>query len=869
MELRDIYQKLIDRWEMSKDKIRNNFRIIVISLGLYKSPMRLLNLIIVVLGIIGGLYAYIPQSLKLYFIIILLFVLYLFIDNMIYLMFPPSRWAKTIVDAYDTNPKIISFIARNVKKWLEDITKFIIEQPEKDDIKNCIEKEDINELRKLRFRLSSTDKTIEKLEKKGNYLNDLIIGTSYSFRIPQESFEELVNTKIDVNQKIGKEIINSYIQTQESIEKFIDESNLEAHAGTIAIRDSHKRNKEHYSKKIKDTIEDIRKKQERIESQIEWLNKLIDLSGGIRKCVYNFPYIKKFEKRIKIIHLLIEIIKESSTGNALNKLSRLLIQTESLEDLMWLIRFTNSRKGFPISKLLGLELDEKANPPILNWYGKQISDNIKSEKEFLDFLKYFDRYREDALNLLWDKFIKWNEFKYLFSWEDISQDNYGRFREYLIQNSGANWRSANFEEIGNNTINVSTKENSLSLQLNQDKTKAILTFDDGRTDEFIVKKENGKLNIHRKKYLFSWDGILGNDSDSFINYLSQDLNVDWVKETFSWNEIPGKDSCRFIEFLIHNFEVEWIRAANIKKSNDGKTIDISDGKNAISLKLHDSKTKVNLKIDACRTDEFIAKMENGTLSIYKTAVIKKFDEGIINVSTKDNSLSLRLNNEKTKAILTFDDGRTDEFIAMMENGMLNIYEKIHRLDFSGSIAIGLTYGYSAALKRVLKQICKYCDNIKGLRIILIRTNDAPGDEELLRAELIADYRELKCDIMPIEVIEQKEIQLQMRSIFVGLESINKRGDIVHPRGGSEIIREIKKYNPDIKVYAFGESYKVLNFTEEDIDYTKLSLFRSKNVNYVVTDDGVHERKDNKWQKGNVLADDLSCCEKSWENIYKR
>ncbi len=167
------------------------------------------------------------------------------------------------------------------------------------------------------------------------------------------------------------------------------------------------------------------------------------------------------------------------------------------------------------------------------------------------------------------------------------------------------------------------------------------------------------------------------------------------------------------------------------------------------------------------------------------------------------------------------------------------------MKFSGSIAIGLTYGYSTALKTILNESCGKVQNISGLHIILIRTSEAPGDEEILKAELMADYKDqgLKCDIMPIEAIEKKEMQLQLNSIFVGIEGINKHGDIVHPRGGSEIIREIKKVNPDIEVYAFGESYKVLDFTEKDIDYTKLSLFRSENINYVVTDDGVHERKE--------------------------
>lgn len=87
--------------------------------------------------------------------------------------------------------------------------------------------------------------------------------------------------------------------------------------------------------------------------------------------------------------------------------------------------------------------------------------------------------------------------------------------------------------------------------------------------------------------------------------------------SFSWDEIPGNDNGRFIDFLRENY-IDWI-ITKIDKSDDGK---------------------------------------------------------IINVSSENNSLSLRLNNDKTKAILTNDDGKTDELIVKTENGRLNIYKKV-------------------------------------------------------------------------------------------------------------------------------------------------------------------------------------------------
>lgn len=87
---------------------------------------------------------------------------------------------------------------------------------------------------------------------------------------------------------------------------------------------------------------------------------------------------------------------------------------------------------------------------------------------------------------------------------------------------------------------------------------------------------------------------------------------------FNWDEIPGDDNSKLIEFLIQNFGVNWAIKGKINKINEGKTIQ---------------------------------------------------------VSFKNNSLSLRLNNERTLAIMEIDDGRASGFIAMMENGKLNIYQK--------------------------------------------------------------------------------------------------------------------------------------------------------------------------------------------------
>lgn len=86
---------------------------------------------------------------------------------------------------------------------------------------------------------------------------------------------------------------------------------------------------------------------------------------------------------------------------------------------------------------------------------------------------------------------------YLFSWDNVPGKENGKLIEYLEQKYGVDWvRTAKIEKIDNNEIKVATEKNFLSLRLNNENTKVTLTINKVRTDEFIVKTENSKLNIY-------------------------------------------------------------------------------------------------------------------------------------------------------------------------------------------------------------------------------------------------------------------------------------------------------------------------------------------------------------------------------------
>jgi len=86
---------------------------------------------------------------------------------------------------------------------------------------------------------------------------------------------------------------------------------------------------------------------------------------------------------------------------------------------------------------------------------------------------------------------------FLFSWDNVPGKDNGKLIEYLEQKYGVDWvRTAKIEKINNNEIRIATEKNLLTLKLNNENTKVTLTINKVATDEFIVKKENSKLNIY-------------------------------------------------------------------------------------------------------------------------------------------------------------------------------------------------------------------------------------------------------------------------------------------------------------------------------------------------------------------------------------
>ena len=85
---------------------------------------------------------------------------------------------------------------------------------------------------------------------------------------------------------------------------------------------------------------------------------------------------------------------------------------------------------------------------------------------------------------------------------------------------------------------------------------------------------------------------------------------------FGWDDIPGKDSEKLVSYLREDRDIGWVVSTNIRKSDDGKAIHISEDENLIKITIDDKKEKGTLEIGNARICDLKVKKENDKLNIY-------------------------------------------------------------------------------------------------------------------------------------------------------------------------------------------------------------------------------------------------------------
>lgn len=174
----------------------------------------------------------------------------------------------------------------------------------------------------------------------------------------------------------------------------------------------------------------------------------------------------------------------------------------------------------------------------------------------------------------------------LFIWDttkEIPKNHKKRLIQFLENNFGINLiERAKFENL-NNEIKISNGEKSLSLKLNNDKTKVTIEIDDvrreGRTTELYVKQEQGKLYIYFKdekkkkiEYFFGFQDLQNSnclveaaqDKAITLKYLRSE-NKKWIK---GMCEVCNIDSDDFDNHKIFDKENKQLKLDPTELRND-------------------------------------------------------------------------------------------------------------------------------------------------------------------------------------------------------------------------------------------------------------------------------------------------------------
>jgi hypothetical protein len=105
---------------------------------------------------------------------------------------------------------------------------------------------------------------------------------------------------------------------------------------------------------------------------------------------------------------------------------------------------------------------------------------------------------------------------------------------------------------------------------------------------------------------------------SYIDF-GEDIHEKYYpEEVFSWDKIPGEDSEKLTKFLAGKFGIGWVNNASIEQNDTGKAIIVSASETgeSLSLKLNDERTEAILEINGVQIDKFIAKIVINELRIY-------------------------------------------------------------------------------------------------------------------------------------------------------------------------------------------------------------------------------------------------------------
>ena len=190
-----------------------------------------------------------------------------------------------------------------------------------------------------------------------------------------------------------------------------------------------------------------------------------------------------------------------------------------------------------------------------------------------------------------------NELAFFHHQESFEPEEDGAFYEFLSNM----WK----DEVSSFILN---QKPALFSALNDYKDKNEI---DRKLNEFRKKSDDVIENLTKLNYYYT---ILRITHEKRRKIRFGDIFCIEKVNLFNWDEITENDVCK--DYLIKNFDVEWLSGAEPNKI-DEKNINFSYGDKSLLFNLNSEKTKAFLIINGVQTDEFIVKMEDSKLNLYK------------------------------------------------------------------------------------------------------------------------------------------------------------------------------------------------------------------------------------------------------------
>ena len=109
---------------------------------------------------------------------------------------------------------------------------------------------------------------------------------------------------------------------------------------------------------------------------------------------------------------------------------------------------------------------------------------------------------------------------------------------------------------------------------------------------------------------------------------------DWWNDSklFCWDNVPGNDNDSLLRFLRDDLDIDWAENAEIRKSEDGNTIHISKNKNSAEIKIDEKNEKATLKVSDGKKHNLTVNDVNGKRNMYdsnNSAFVFRFTSGMI------------------------------------------------------------------------------------------------------------------------------------------------------------------------------------------------------------------------------------------------